>query len=503
MTPTESGEAEFGGPDVAETSDTAATEPVADGGASAAPSANAWGRASVRARTTIIATAAFGLALALASFALVSILRDSLEDRQRSQTRTAVADVADQLATGMRPTQLRFTQYELTVQVYDRAGNLISTNTLITDPALQLLHSDGTHLVPNDNVGPRMVEYESVVTPDGELTVAVANSLADLESSVDAFTGVLWVATPLLTALVGLAVWLLVGRALQPVEAMRREVDEISHSTLDRRLAIADSGDEVARLGVTMNMMLDRLEAASETQRRFVSDASHELRSPVASIRTELEVARHDPHVDWTEVSERLLGEDERLAELIDDLLTLARLDETGITRRETVDVDDLVLDEVGRSARVPIESTGINAARVSGDRRQLARMLRNLVDNAVRHASTRVLISMAVDDVDEAAGNVAGNATGDAAGDAANRDASLLALDIHDDGPGVPLSQRERIFDRFARTETARGRDRGGTGLGLAVVRSIATAHGGTVHVDDSPLGGARFAVRMPALRS
>jgi signal transduction histidine kinase len=331
-------------------------------------------------------------------------------------------------------------------------------------------------LVPNEaTLSSSVLVWESVGTPTGDFTVAVANPLSDLEQSLDTLEGILWIATPTLAAMVGIAVWLLVGRALRPVEAMRREVDDISATTLDRRIAVPDTDDEIARLARTMNTMLDRLEAASQAQLRFVSDASHELRSPVSSIRTELEVARRTDGTDWDAVSERVLREDERLAELIDDLLTLARLDEGATARREPVDLDDLVLEEAARTSRVPVRADAVTAARVEGDPRQLARMLRNLVDNATRHARSEVRPVLQCDD-------------------------GVVVLDVHDDGSGVPPDDRERVFDRFTRLEPSRDRDLGGTGLGLTVVRAVAEAHGGTVHVDDSPLGGARFAVRLPA---
>lgn len=435
-------------------------------------------RWSVRVRITVIATAAFAVAFAAASIALVGTVRNSVEDRQRTETQEALTEAETQLRLGRNPTQVRITEFELTVQVFDSAGQLIGgTGRLVSDPQFLLLRPNevGVDLMPNESrVQNHELMYDTIETPNGTLTVAVANPLADLEESIDSLSGVLWIATPTLAALLGIAVWFLVGRALRPVEALRREVDEISHTTLDRRVAVSGRDDEITRLAATMNTMLDRLEGASVAQRRFISDASHELRSPVSSIRTEVEVAQRDPQVDWSEVSERVLREDERLAELIDDLLTLARLDETGLRKREPVDLDDLVFEEATRSLHVPLNVDSVQPVRVEGDRARLGRMLRNLVDNAARHATREVRVTL-------------------------TDDGGTAALDVHDDGPGVAPEDREQIFVRFARLEASRDRDRGGTGLGLAVVRSVAQAHGGTVHVDDSPLGGARFAVRLP----
>jgi signal transduction histidine kinase len=435
-------------------------------------------RVSVRTRITVIATLVFGIGFAAAAIALVTTVRNDLEDRERSETTSALEDFAEQLASGMSPGQLRLRQLELSFQVFSDDGSYVAGSAPFADPLLTLLHGDdgGVRLVPNEaTLSSSVLVWESVGTPAGDFTVAVANPLSDLEQSLDTLEGILWIATPTLAAMVGIAVWLLVGRALRPVEAMRREVDDISATTLDRRIAVPDTDDEIARLARTMNTMLDRLEAASQAQLRFVSDASHELRSPVSSIRTELEVARRTDGTDWDAVSERVLREDERLAELIDDLLTLARLDEGATARREPVDLDDLVLEEAARTSRVPVRADAVTAARVEGDPRQLARMLRNLVDNATRHARSEVRLVLQCDD-------------------------GVVVLDVHDDGSGVPPDDRERVFDRFTRLEPSRDRDLGGTGLGLTVVRAVAEAHGGTVHVDDSPLGGARFAVRLPA---
>ena len=252
---------------------------------------------------------------------------------------------------------------------------------------------------------------------------------------------------------------------------------------MHRRVPVPNTDDEVARLARTMNGMLDRLERASSRQRAFVSDASHELRSPVSTIRAELEVASADAdHADWPGVAQRTLGETERLSRLVDDLLALARLDEAqGPPTRNPVDLDDLILEEGLRTHRVPVRTTGVSAGRVAGDARQLTQVVRNLVDNAQRHAATQVAISL-------------------------QREGDELILVVDDDGPGIPDSEREHIFDRFTRLDEARGRADGGAGLGLAVVRRVVEHHGGTVFVVDSDtasggLGGARFVVRLPAI--
>ena len=318
--------------------------------------------------------------------------------------------------------------------------------------------------------------WQQVAVSSGSLSIAIATPLTEVRRSVDTLARSLWVGTPGLIILVGLVAWVLVGRALRPVEAIRAQVDEITATTMHRRVPVPNTDDEVARLARTMNGMLDRLEGASARQRAFVSDASHELRSPVSTIRAELEVASADAdQADWAEVAQRTLGETDRLGRLVDDLLALARLDEAqGPPKRVPVDLDDLVLEESTRTHRVPVRTAGVSAGRVAGDARQLTQVVRNLVDNAQRHAATQVAVTL-------------------------RREDDELVLVVDDDGPGIPEAERENVFDRFTRLDEGRGRADGGAGLGLAVVRRVVEHHGGTVSVVSSDLGGARFVVRLP----
>jgi signal transduction histidine kinase len=253
-------------------------------------------------------------------------------------------------------------------------------------------------------------------------------------------------------------------------------VESITSRTIDRRVAVPDTEDEVARLAETMNAMLNRLDSAQQRQREFVSDASHELRSPVASMRTELEVAlAHPDTTDWPGMARRVLGEHDRLEHLVDDLLQLARLDEGRKLRVEDVDLDDIVLTEANHARRLPVRTSAVSAGRVRGEPRVLEQVVRNLLDNAARHGDSQVAVGVA-----QSNGHV--------------------VLTVDDDGPGVPVPDRQRIFERFTRGDTGRARDDGGTGLGLALVRRVVDAHGGTITCEESPLGGARFAVTLPS---
>jgi signal transduction histidine kinase len=297
--------------------------------------------------------------------------------------------------------------------------------------------------------------------------------------STQAVVPILVAGVPLLLAVLGMVMWRVVGRTLAPVEAIRAEVEAISSSELHRRVPDPPSRDEVARLAATMNRMLARLEAGQKRQRRFVSDASHELRSPVATIRQHAEVAlSHPEQTRVEELAEVVLQEEARLQQLVDDLLLLTKIDEGTLSlRTESVDLVDILFEEAERlsgSAEVRVDAGRVSAGRVRGDRRQLARLVRNLVDNAARHARHTVAMSL---------GEVDGH----------------VVLTIDDDGEGIPATERRHVFERFVRLEEARDRDSGGSGLGLAIVAEIAGAHGATVEVLEGPLGGARLQVRFP----
>jgi signal transduction histidine kinase len=322
----------------------------------------------------------------------------------------------------------------------------------------------------------------TVATPDGELTVTAEIPVDQVARSIDTLTGRLTIGLPALVALVGLIAWVLVGRALRPVEAIRAEVERISGSTMHRRVPEPSTRDEVGRLARTMNTMLGRLEGSAIEQRRFVADASHELRSPVAVIRAGLELARskHD-YATWMTMVDSLLAEEARLEALLDDLLLLAANDEHGTLAAPSrpVDLAALTSDEARRPRRVPVQvveppADDDRTVVVAGAADQLARALSNLVDNAARHASSVVELGI-------------------------SSDGSMTRLVVDDDGPGIPPKDRERVFERFTRLDDGRARHDGGTGLGLAVVRSVITSHDGNVHVEDSPLGGARFVAVLP----
>jgi len=429
----------------------------------------------VRGRTTVGAVAVVLAALVVGSVAFVVVLRAVLLDGVRTAAEAGVEQVASRVESD-GPTAV--TDYEdVLVQVVGPDGSVLAHGDDAGPPALPTAdESRWTH----DGERWLLVADDAELPDGGAATVVYGVSTEQTDAAVRTTVLLLSVGVPALVLVMGGVTWVVTGRALRPVERMRAEVETIRAARPDARVAVPDTGDEVARLARTMNAMLDRLERAAASQRRFVSDASHELRSPVASIRQHVEVAEaHPDRADVVELAATVRAEALRLQDLVAGLLELSRLDVGGGGVRRAVDLDDLALDAVARARpratdrAVHVDGSGIGPARVLGDERVLAVVVRNLVDNAVRHASGVVTVAL-------------GEVDGDA------------VLTVDDDGAGVGSGDRERVFERFVRLDAARTRDAGGAGLGLAIVRDAVRVHGGTVAVDRAPAGGARFVVRL-----
>ncbi|WP_280215569.1 sensor histidine kinase [Nocardia cyriacigeorgica] len=332
-------------------------------------------------------------------------------------------------------------------------------------------------LTPPDADAPenfRVAAVPSTLATGQPVIVYAGASLETAESAVADARRAMLIGLPLLLAVVAAVTWLVTRRALRPVEAIRRELAEIMHGDLSRRVPEPRSRDEIARLAATTNETLAALEKSSERQRRFIADAAHELRSPIASLRTQLEVAQ--AHPDLLEM-DGVLGDTVRIQQLAADLLLLARLDAGEQPRADRVDLRALIEQEISHRIgdRIPVEyMLPDEPIEVSGSRSQLARVLGNLVDNAQRHAATSVRVGL-------------------------TRNAGTAVIDVVDDGSGVPEADRERIFQRFVRLDEARSRDDGGAGLGLAIVREVVERHDGAIGVEGAPQGGARFVVELP----
>lgn len=440
---------------------------------------------TVRVRTTVGATVVVGVALVIGAVILVGVLRRNLVDNVETSARLRANDVATLLKGGTAPDQLAVDNEEASlVQVLDAHGRVVAASSNIAGQApianLRPGSSRTADRLPVAGEGSYRVVVETADTPGGHFVVLAAHSLEAADTSLAAVAKVLATGLPVLVLLVALTTWVVTGRALRPVEAIRSEVSAITNAELGRRVPEPGGDDEVARLARTMNEMLTRLQSSRDRQQRFVSDASHELRSPIATIRHELEVLIANPgSADIVDVARGLLGEDLRMQALVEDLLVLARSDEgTILLNRRRVDLDDVLLSEAARlRARggIRVDASGISAGQVAGDPAQLARVVRNLVDNAERHAKSAVRLTLA-----ERGGRV--------------------ALSVADDGPGIAATDRPRVFERFTRLDDARARGTGGYGLGLAIVHQVVTAHGGIVTIDEAPGGGARFIVDLPA---
>lgn len=446
-----------------------------------------WRHRTLRARITLLATTIFTVALILAGVILLVTVGKSLLNTLDSSAERTGTDVAALVNTGKLPQQvLAGSGGPSMVQVVD-ANNRVIASSPGVDTAVSMVTADelsrirqGKHLtVSGDRASlddPIRVVGVAANGRNGDRTVLVGTDLGRVFDSSRLLERALLFGGPLIIIAMAALTWWVVGLTLRPVTALRRGAAELSAAGLERsRLPVPDAQDEIHSLALTLNDMLDRLDTSTTKQRRFVGDAAHELRSPIASLRLQLEVAqRLDQSEAMRELTDDALIDVDRLAHLIDDLLALARSDERGgVHSRLPVRLVSLAETVTAgyRDARVPVTVQPSDEVSVLGDPDGLHRVLVNLIDNALRYASSSVSVAVTVRPP-------AGAGFADA------------VLTVSDDGPGVPASKRERVFDRFYRLDTARSRAEGGTGLGLSIVREIVTAHGGTVVLRDNEPG-------------
>ncbi|MFJ2557375.1 MULTISPECIES: sensor histidine kinase [unclassified Streptomyces] len=492
---------------------------------------------SVRAKASLGATAVVAVALVAAGIAVLLSLRGNLTGQAERAADRAAREVALEIAA-QAPDRIPYAKLELPdaedhpVQVTDEGGRLLalseglerisgsgvatvdragsaaprptaSSGTGVSgtgvsgddddddgdddggndgddDPAVGEIddttaYSDGSATVDGRAEQYRFATVEATDRTGRTVLVHAGASLADRQSAVNTTAAAMLLGLPVLLLIVGGVTWLVTRRALRPVEGIRSEMAAITASEdLSRRVPEPATHDEVARLARTTNETLTALEAAVERQRRFVADASHELRSPIASLRTQLEVGHAHPGLLDVPGA---VADTVRLQQLAGDLLLLARLDAGERPGRTRTDLGALVREEVSQRAtdRIPVAVRAREGFDVDGSRGQLARVLGNLLDNAQRHAAGSVEASV-------------------------RRVGAWVVLAVADDGAGVPEAERERIFERFVRLDDARSRDDGGAGLGLAIARDVAERHGGTLTVGGAPSGGALFELRLPA---
>lgn len=440
-------------------------------------------RLSLRSRLILIGTSGLAAGLLLGGLLLIAVLQYTLNlslDRGAQQTASDTAALLD--ANHLSdPIPTAGTQF---IQVVDGQGRVLKAS-IGADRLSPLLHpaeierarSGPVVVVGGDRVGVEGdLRVAAAVAHSGD-TVLVAAPDQDATRGLKAVAHGLLVAYPLLLLGLSMLAWWVVGWTLRPVEALRQGAEEISAAQVGR-LPVPEGDDELHRLAVTLNRMLDRLEAARTRQRAFVADAAHELRSPIASLRTQLDVATH---LGEPPAVADLSADVDRLRRLVDDLLLLARADEADpvLRRAEPVDLG-CVLDDVAAGyagARVPVTVSHPDSPQWTvGDPAALRRVVDNLVANAVRHATSRVTLKVI-------------------------RNLDRVVVTVTDDGPGIPARDRARVFDRFTRLDDARNRDDGGAGLGLAIVRELVRLHGGTVTLGDAA-PGLVAAVALPAGR-
>jgi signal transduction histidine kinase len=443
---------------------------------------------SIRARTTAAACVVVAGALVIGMVVLLAVLQRTLLDNVDDAARVRAQDIAMLVAAGDLPSNLAVHGDEdAFVQVVDANGKVLAASSNLDgigpiasfrpERDQPVIHTTPIPVTDEGDDDFRVVAAPAQ-TAEGPLTVYVAAHLDRMKETISTVRRMLLFGLPALLAVVAITAWRVVGRALRPVDAMRREVAEIGERDLARRVPEPLVDDEIGRLAKTMNQMLDRLETSAERQRRFVADASHELQSPLAASRADLEVAlAHPEAAHWTQTATDLVADNQRMTRLVQDLLFLARSD-GAVPPAPTalIDFDDIVRSGIARQ-RVPdgitLDVSRVAAVEVRGDADQLARVVRNLLDNAVRHAGSLVAVELSAD------------ATG-------------VTLVVADDGPGVPVEARDRIFERFTRLDDSRSRFTGGTGLGLAIAREIVEVHRGTIALDPQA-PGARFVVRLP----
>ncbi|MGW6892298.1 sensor histidine kinase [Streptomyces sp. PAN_FS17] len=465
---------------------------------------------SVRSRATLGATLVVAVALVAAGAAVLLSLRSNLMDQAGNEAQRTAQNVVAQLAAGKAYDQLDLDD-ESPVQVVDDNGTLVAasdelerisgTATDAVKPQPQsggtgtgagtgdddddadddsgrgeagaigegTEFSDGSATIDGESADYRFAAVPVEAGDRGRLTVYAGGSLDAEQSAVNTALTVMLIGFPLLLGVVAGVTWLVTRRALRPVEGIRGEMAAITASEdLARRVPVPGTHDEVARLALTTNETLAALQTSVERQRRFVADASHELRSPIASLRTQLEVGvAHPELLDLDGAVEDTV----RLQGLAADLLLLARLDAGERPGDARFDLGALAREQAEGRAEVTVEA---RSAQVAGSRGQVGRVLTNLLDNAARHARSAVALTV-------------------------RREGEWVVAAVADDGAGVAEADRERIFERFVRLDEARSRDDGGAGLGLAIARDVAVRHGGTLTVGRAPAGGALFELRLP----
>ena len=457
-----------------------------------------WRRRSLRARLTL--TAAAGLAVSLAGVAilLMGTLSITLNRGLDNSARQTAREVAALVDANRLPDPVPVAAGTAVVQVINAQGRIVAASPgadrlvplLPVAEAVRTGRTQSGVLLDGRPYG--LPESLRVVAVPGRLgeTVIAAVSYDAVSDSLATVAHALLFGTPALLLLMIWVSWLITGSTLRPITALRRGAEQITATGVPRGLPVPEARDEVHSLAVTLNDMLSRLEAAQQRQRQFVSDTAHELRSPIASMRAQLEVALdHPDSQEWDQTGRDVLADTLRLSRLAEDLLVLARLEERGgqparargaggAGGRRVTDLAALATGMVAgyTQARVPVSASAAGRYPVEGDAEALRRMLVNLIDNAVRYARSEVTVTAGASD-------------------------GWVLVTVTDDGPGIAACDAERAFERFTTLDGARARrdgDVSGAGLGLAIVRATVQAHDGTAWLEDAG-PGLRAVVRLP----
>jgi signal transduction histidine kinase len=436
----------------------------------------------VRTRVTVVAGLALTAAALLGLAVLYPLQLGSADRTVQSQLRAYATQIEQSGTRGAFPRPLPGSALDPAAQAQVLAPDgavLAASRTLASLPALYRLPPGSAVPVRQkaaDGILPgELFVFGEHATAGGRPVIVITSTATSLRRQVnETFAQLLVIGMPGLLVLACATIWLVVGRALRPVERIRRAAGAVTHDGLSRRVPEPGTDDEIGHLARTMNDMLARLEDSAARQRRFVADASHELRSPLTAIRTGLEVGLSRPGTaPWPDIARRAARQSERLEALIGQLLLLAKSDAGQLTvRRQSADLYAM-LTETAAAIPAPGISVDISVppgTTVTGSPDELSRMFRNLADNAVRYARGRVQITAEATDP--------------------------LTVEVIDDGPGIPASERMRVFDRFVRLDPSRGHAGGSYGLGLAIAAEIAAAHGAAIVLAEAEGGGTRAVV-------
>ena len=443
-------------------------------------------RIGLRIRVAAVASITVGVALTVGAVLLVAMLHGRLDSAATTAASLRARDIAALAEAGALPRQLALPGEETAfVQVVDQAGAVVaSTENVTGEPAISTARPTGANALkltipiePLDQRSMRVIVVNAH-TDAGTLTVYAGENLDNAHDTTTAIVTVLAIGLPLLVLLVAAVTWWAVGRTLRPVRDITSTMADITTSDLHRRVEVPSARDEIGQLATTVNATLARLDVSVEQQRRFVADASHELRGPLAALRADLEISiTHPERTTWQTVARDTLGDVERLQRLTDDLLVLARIDSELPRPHAPVDLALIVADalQAVRRQNIHVATHGLDTPAITeGDDFQLRRMVRNLLENAEEHATRHVNLTL-------------------------QTPPGIVRLTVADDGPGIPPADRQQIFERFVRLDSARTRDFGGTGLGLAIVHDVVASHRGTITITDTDPHGSTFTVDLP----